>query len=61
MNRDREPKARGKNTLPLKTCPICSKEFNWRKKWQRDWQHVVYCSKRCQRNKSRDIVNVQPH
>ncbi|MDX1783971.1 MAG: DUF2256 domain-containing protein, partial [Aequorivita vladivostokensis] len=23
----------------------------WRKKWERDWENVVYCSKKCQKNK----------
>ncbi|WP_346010173.1 DUF2256 domain-containing protein [Pseudoalteromonas sp. MIP2626] len=31
-------------------CPICNKPFAWRKKWQRDWDNVIYCSKRCKCN-----------
>ncbi len=45
VNRNR--KAR----LPSKTCPVCRRPFVWRKKWERDWEHVVYCSKRCQRDR----------
>jgi hypothetical protein len=41
------PKARKKADLPSKICPVCGKAFNWRKKWERDWDSVVYCSKRC--------------
>jgi hypothetical protein len=43
--------AHKKLTLPTKLCPICNKYFTWRKKWQRDWRHVIYCSQRCKRNK----------
>ncbi|MAD75781.1 MAG: hypothetical protein CML20_13505 [Rheinheimera sp.] len=38
--------------LPQKICPSCQRPFNWRKKWQRDWEHVIYCSERCRRTKS---------
>lgn len=40
-------KMRKKADLPSKTCPVCRKPFAWRKKWERDWENVVYCSKRC--------------
>ncbi|WP_243760130.1 DUF2256 domain-containing protein [Deinococcus radiodurans] len=23
--------------------------FSWRKKWERDWDNVRYCSERCRR------------
>ncbi|WP_082665439.1 DUF2256 domain-containing protein [Pseudoalteromonas sp. H105] len=36
--------------LPQKTCPVCNRDFTWRKKWQRDWDNVIYCSERCRRN-----------
>ncbi|ATC95600.1 DUF2256 domain-containing protein [Pseudoalteromonas tunicata] len=39
-----------KQHLESKLCPICLRPFNWRKKWQRDWPNVKYCSKRCQSN-----------
>ncbi|MBV1775906.1 DUF2256 domain-containing protein [Burkholderiaceae bacterium DAT-1] len=38
-----------KLTLPAKICPACQRPFNWRRKWARDWEHVVYCSERCRR------------
>ncbi|TVR84743.1 MAG: DUF2256 domain-containing protein [Saprospirales bacterium] len=28
-------------------CLICNRPFKWRKKWERDWELVKYCSKRC--------------
>jgi hypothetical protein len=36
-----------KEHLPSKICPVCQRPFSWRKKWQRDWENVKYCSKRC--------------
>ncbi len=36
-----------KENLPEKTCPVCGLPFRWRKKWSRDWDSVVYCSRRC--------------
>ena len=36
-----------KSQLPSKVCPVCERAFTWRKKWQRDWENVVYCSDRC--------------
>ncbi|QQD18938.1 DUF2256 domain-containing protein [Spongiibacter nanhainus] len=38
--------------LPQKTCPVCQRPFNWRKKWSRNWPQVVYCSERCRRQRS---------
>ncbi len=36
-----------------KICKICKKSFTWRKKWQRDWENVLYCSERCKKNKTK--------
>lgn len=41
-----------KKPLPEKICLVCKKSFYWRKKWERDWDEVRYCSERCRRNKS---------
>ncbi|WP_345418450.1 DUF2256 domain-containing protein [Halioxenophilus aromaticivorans] len=38
-----------KQHLPHKVCPVCQRPFSWRKKWQRDWDNVKYCSERCKR------------
>ncbi|MCZ8178382.1 MAG: DUF2256 domain-containing protein [Rhizobium sp.] len=43
------PKMIRKGDLPQKTCPVCRKPFTWRKKWERDWENVIYCSERCRR------------
>ncbi|PWC66113.1 hypothetical protein TSH7_07490 [Azospirillum sp. TSH7] len=36
-----------KADLPTKTCPVCNRPFTWRKKWERVWDEVKYCSDRC--------------
>jgi len=41
------PKMKKKADLPTKVCPVCGRPFTWRKKWERDWEHVKYCSKAC--------------
>ncbi|NBP99863.1 MAG: DUF2256 domain-containing protein [Proteobacteria bacterium] len=41
---------RKKNQLPKKICPICNREFLWRKKWEKNWDFVKYCSKKCSKN-----------
>tara|TARA_B100001741_G_scaffold313751_1_gene321700 strand:- start:84 stop:224 length:141 start_codon:yes stop_codon:yes gene_type:complete len=38
--------------LPHKNCLVCLKPFSWRKKWERVWEEVKYCSERCRRNKN---------
>ena len=30
-----------------KTCPVCGRDFAWRKKWANCWDQVKYCSARC--------------
>ncbi len=40
-----------KQTLPQKTCQTCGQPFLWRKKWQRDWESVKYCSDRCRQQR----------
>ncbi|ULH14612.1 DUF2256 domain-containing protein [Deinococcus sp. KNUC1210] len=32
-----------------KICVACGRPFSWRKKWERDWEHVRYCSDRCRK------------
>jgi len=38
-----------RSELPTKTCRSCGRPFAWRKKWERDWDRVIYCSDRCRR------------
>jgi len=42
-------KMRKKSELPVKQCAHCRLPFTWRKKWERDWEQVKYCSERCRR------------
>lgn len=32
-----------------KTCASCGRRIEWRKKWERDWAQVRYCSTSCRR------------
>ncbi len=43
------PKQIKKSELPEKICPICSRSFRWRKKWQKNWEQVIYCSHACRK------------
>jgi len=43
-------KMRKKSDLPSKICAHCALPFSWRKKWERDWDQVKYCSERCRRS-----------
>nr|MBK9653442.1 DUF2256 domain-containing protein [Bacteroidota bacterium] len=36
-----------KENLPTKICITCNKSFIWRKKWEKNWNDVKYCSNRC--------------
>lgn len=36
--------------LPSKICVSCGRSFSWRKKWERDWDRVKFCSKACRRS-----------
>ncbi|HRD53175.1 MAG TPA: DUF2256 domain-containing protein [Flavobacteriales bacterium] len=48
MPRHRPPALR-----PAKTCIACGLPFQWRKKWEKSWDEVKYCSDRCRQQKSR--------
>lgn len=32
-----------------KTCQSCGRTIEWRKKWERDWDSVRYCSSACRK------------
>ncbi|MEM6894295.1 MAG: DUF2256 domain-containing protein [Bacteroidota bacterium] len=44
--------AHKKSNLPQKICLRCQRPFSWRKKWERDWENVKYCSVRCKNSKT---------
>ncbi|MBC3761336.1 DUF2256 and DUF3253 domain-containing protein [Quadrisphaera sp. RL12-1S] len=35
--------------MPTKPCAVCGRTITWRKKWERDWEGVRYCSDACRR------------
>ncbi len=41
------PKGVKKADLPTKVCVACARPFTWRKKWERDWANVKFCSDKC--------------
>lgn len=51
MATKRSSGARNPNHLPTKVCPVCGRAFVWRKKWERDWDSVVYCSDKCRKGR----------
>jgi hypothetical protein len=42
-----------KTNLPEKICQTCNRSFRWRKKWEKCWEEVKYCSDRCRMNKNK--------
>lgn len=42
---------RKKSDLPSKACVACGLPFAWRKKWEKVWDEVKYCSDRCRHAK----------
>ncbi|AVE16809.1 DUF2256 domain-containing protein [Pantoea vagans] len=40
-----------KKSLPVRYCKICNKPMSWRKKWEKCWNEVLYCSERCRRER----------
>lgn len=40
-----------KQNLPSKVCIVCQKSFTWRKKWEKVWTEVKYCSDKCRKMK----------
>lgn len=49
------PKGTKKEHLPTKICPVCQRSFKWRKKWERDWENVIYCSQKCKKEKIKQV------
>jgi len=41
------PRHVAKSNLPQKNCAHCGRPFSWRKKWERVWDEVRYCSEAC--------------
>ncbi len=49
---DRSPKPQPTSGRPqLKTCATCGRTITWRKKWERDWPSIKFCSDTCRAHK----------
>lgn len=35
-----------------KICKVCVRSITWRKKWEKNWDSILYCSDACRRSKS---------
>ncbi|MDR5900871.1 MULTISPECIES: DUF2256 domain-containing protein [Halomonas] len=44
--------------LPQKSCRHCARPFTWRRKWERCWHDVRYCSERCRREARRGATTL---
>jgi hypothetical protein len=44
--------------LPEKICLVCQRPYTWRKKWERDWPQVKYCSERCKRQSKKPVLTI---
>ncbi len=40
---------------PPKTCAVCGRTVEWRKKWAKNWDEVKYCSDGCRKRKIRPV------
>ena len=38
-----------------KTCVACGRTIEWRKKWERNWESVRFCSSACRRRGVRPV------
>ena len=48
---DRRSKPQGSSPHPSKPCAACGRTITWRKKWERDWDNVKFCSDACRTHK----------
>ncbi|WP_316844165.1 DUF2256 domain-containing protein [Pedobacter psychrodurus] len=46
-----------KQDLPEKQCMVCGRMFIWRKKWEKVWEGVKFCSEKCRRNRGKLTIN----
>ncbi len=37
--------------VQVKQCVVCGRTIEWRKKWERNWGSIRYCSNACRRRK----------
>ena len=51
----RPPTSAGTGAQESKTCRSCGRRIEWRKKWERNWESITYCSDSCRARKIRPI------
>ena len=51
LERPMARQAKTKNGFAPKICARCGLPFEWRKKWEKNWDEVKYCSTRCRDDK----------
>ena len=44
-----------KGDLPSKICLYCNRSFTWRKKWEKNWTEVKFCSDKCRSKKTNEF------
>lgn len=49
-----------KGDLASKQCAACGRPFAWRKKWEKVWNEVKYCSDRCRGDARRNQAGSAP-
>ncbi|MBC8166686.1 MAG: DUF2256 domain-containing protein [Bryobacteraceae bacterium] len=54
------PVAHKKLNLPSKICAVCGRPFTWRKKWEKVWEEVRYCSDRCRSQRTSSVHPCAP-
>ncbi|MBU6256485.1 MAG: DUF2256 domain-containing protein [bacterium] len=37
---------------PQKICVVCGRPYQWRKRWERVWDEVKYCSDACRKRRA---------
>ncbi len=52
---DRKHKPERTTPHPDKLCKTCGRTFSWRKKWERDWDVIKYCSDACRGHQSTNV------
>lgn len=40
---------------PDKFCQTCGRAIEWRKKWEKNWDEISYCSTRCRKSKPKAL------
>ncbi len=49
-----------KQSLPAKPCVACGRPMTWRKRWEKNWDEVKYCSDACRRRGSGPLQSPGP-